>query len=94
MHAHAHTHTTKSLQEPAPIPQKGNRIRIPRLAFLRYWDKVLEVVQGSKVLRRIPNVVRLFFWTGFNGTRVFTTKAPVEPGEIFGGGKEKLNRRT
>ena len=59
---------------------------LPLSATLEYWDDVLEVVQGRRVVRRIENIQRLFFWTGFNGTRVFTGSARVPEDEIFGGG--------
>ena len=72
---------------PAHLPQKGNRVSIPLSAVLLYSDKVLQVVQGGIVLRRICQVTRLIFWTGFNGTRIFTGSAPVPQGEIFGGGE-------
>lgn len=43
-------------------------------------------------MRSFFNVRRLFFWTGFNGTRVFFTQARVPDGEIFGGGeRERIN---
>lgn len=44
------------------------------------------VMLGNDVLRTVKNVERLIFWTGFNGTRIFTTSAPVPMDEIFGGG--------
>ena len=46
------------------------------------------MVQGNEVLREIREVQRLIFWTGFNGTRVFTGSALVPEDEIFGGGNK------
>ena len=44
------------------------------------------MVQDGKVLRMFYGIRRLFFWTGFNGTRVFAVSANVPKNEIFGGG--------
>ena len=74
------------LQDPTPIPQTGDSLLLPPSATLEYWDDILEVVQGRRVVRRIENIQRLFFWTGFNGTRVFIGSARVPDDEIFGGG--------
>lgn len=74
-------------QTPQPIPQTGNRLQVPRQASLVFKNKVLKVVQSDQILRKFLDIRRLFFYTGFNGTRVFTTSAPVPLDEIFGGGK-------
>lgn len=73
-------------QDPAPIPQTGSSLQVPQQATLAFRDEELTVVQQGKVLRRILRIGRLIFWTGFNGTRVFTGTAPVPIDEIFGGG--------
>ena len=76
------------MQDPNSIPQKGDRFQVPRAAFLTYWEDVLRLVQGDQVLRYIPGIQRLLFWTGFNGTRVFEGTALVPEDEIFGGGRD------
>ena len=64
---------------------------VPDELFLVYQQEILKIVklvdEKVVVLRTFKNISRLFFWTGFNGTRVFITSAPVPVEEIFGGGK-------
>ena len=75
------------LQPPGDVPQTGNKIdEVPRAAFLRYKTNTLKIILGKKVLRTFFYITRLHFWTGFAGTRVFVTSAPVRDGEIHGGG--------
>jgi hypothetical protein len=69
------------------MPQTESRVQIPRPAFLRFERRVLTVIQEETVLRTFQNVRRLFFWTAFNGTRIFDFTAPVPRDEIYGGGR-------
>lgn len=61
---------------------------MPDEVFLTYQNNTLSIVIDEfTVLCTFENISRLFFWTGFNGTRVFVNTAPVPLEEIFGGGK-------
>lgn len=65
-----------------------DRVEVPAEAFLTYRENRLSIVQINFVeLLTFENIARFFFWTGFNGTRVFIGAAPVPLEEIFGGGK-------
>ena len=69
----------------------GSRVDVPDELFITFKRNTLRIVlridpNQNVVLRRFENIARLFFWTGFNGTRVFVTTALVPLEEIFGGG--------
>ena len=69
------------------IPQNGSEVNLPNGVCLTYRDRVLTVFQRDVPLRTFRNISRLFFWTSFNGTRVFEGSARVPADEIFGGGR-------
>ena len=76
---------------PLNITRRGNRVDVPLEAFIIYRDNTVSVVQRNMVeVVRFENISRLFFWTGFNGTRVFENSAPIPFGEIFGEGMLNL----
>lgn len=64
-----------------------DRVDVPDEAFIIYRANTLRIVlSDGEVLFVFKNISRLFFWTGFNGTRIFVTTAFVPFEEIFGGG--------
>lgn len=49
------------------------------------------IVEEDEILQNFSEIQTLFFWTGFNGTRVFHGNAPS--GTVYGGG-EIMNNQT
>ena len=66
------------------IPQNGSEVSVPSGVCLTYRDRVLTVFQRDVPLRTFRDIIRLFFWTPFNGARVFERSARVPADEIFG----------
>ena len=72
------------LQTTTYIPPTLNSLTVPRDVTILYVNNVVKLVSGI-VLREFRDVRFFFFWTGFNGTRMFRMTAPPDV-NIYGGG--------